>query len=144
MHRLLLLQLKSPEKTKQLGRTCLVPDRRQLGHDPVGKRHHAQPSQVFQGHVAQRGGDLSGQAELRRAAQPHAGRAVQQDVDVEILGWLEGPGEQLIVSGAAGPIDVTIVVARHVIPQPGRFGAASSAAGQLLSRRGHQRSPAQP
>ncbi len=81
--------------------------------------------EVGQGDVGQRGGDLPGEVELRRLAERHAPRAVQQEVDVQVFLFLEPLQQQLVVAGVEVPVEVAEVVAGRVLAVVGELDAAA-------------------
>ena len=118
-----------------------MPQGRQIGDQPLGKGGYDQPVAIHEAHVAQRGGNLPRQLELCRMAQPHAGRTVQQQMDVAVGLAFEQLDAKLIAAGVQYPVDRLKIVAGRIIAMPGHLGSTT---GQLLSRRGQQRTAAGP
>ena len=61
-----------------------MPQGRQIGDQPFGKGRHVQPVVIQEARVTEHRGDLPRPVELRRAAEPHAGRTVQEQMDVAV------------------------------------------------------------
>ena len=118
-----------------------MPQRRQIGDQPFGKGRHDQPVVIHQARVTQAGGNLPRQVEFRRAAEPHAGRTVQEQMDVAVRLAFEQLDVQLVPPRVQRPVDGVKIVAGRIVAMTGDL---SSAAGQLLSRRGQERTAAGP
>ncbi len=98
--------------------------REALGHAVV-EGEDADAVEVREGDVRQGGGDPLGVAQLRRRAEAHRPGAVDEDVDREVLFFLEEPQEQSPVPLVDVPVEVAEVVARGVLAVVGELDAAA-------------------
>ena len=73
--------------------------------------------EVSQRDVSQGGSHLAGQIELRRIiAKAHAARAIEQEIDVQVLLFLKPLEEQIAMPGVDVPVEISQVIASRVFP----------------------------
>jgi hypothetical protein len=107
----------------------LAARRRQAAEQARRERHDRHPVEVGQADVGQRGPDLHRVVQLGRRADRHRVRAVDQEVDVEVLLLLEQPQEQAVEPAVQVPVDVAEVVAAGVGAVVGELDARADLAG---------------
>ena len=109
------------QKIEQRQDAGLAARQRKIGDDPVGKRDDGDAVEIGQRDVGQGRRHLPGQVELRRLAEAHAPRAVEQEVDVQVFLFLKPLEQQVAVAGIDVPVEIAEVVARRVLAMVGEL-----------------------
>ena len=113
------------QKSQQRQDAGLAACERELLDGVLGERHHENAVEIDQRDVGQRRRQLPGEIELAAAAEAHAVRAIEQDVDVQVLLFLEALEQQVAVAGVDVPVEIPEVVAGRVLAVVGELDPAA-------------------
>ena len=108
-------RLQPAEKLEHFEDALFAPRRVHRRGDALAHRRDRDAIEVREGDVRERGGDLLRIAELLAVAEPHRGRGVDDDVDREVLFFLEEAHCELVEALIEVPIEVPEVVSFGVV-----------------------------
>src|SRR5690606_26255777 len=101
-------------------------DRGQARAEAFGEDAHADPVEIVERDVAERGSEAPRMVELGRLAERHAGARVDDQVQRQVLLGRVQLEEQLVEPRIDVPVDVAEVVAGPVVTEVGELQAATA------------------